>query len=63
MINIWGFLMPAAGLEPARCCQQQILSLPRLPFRHAGEQKYIIINNTHIQGFLYSKKMLFVVKL
>ena len=23
--------MPAAGLEPARCCQQQILSLPRLP--------------------------------
>ena len=28
--------MPAAGLEPARCCQQQILSLPRLPFRHAG---------------------------
>ena len=29
-------VMPAAGLEPARCCQQQILSLPRLPFRHAG---------------------------
>ena len=23
--------MPAAGLEPARCCHQQILSLPRLP--------------------------------
>ena len=29
-------LMPAAGLEPARGCPQQILSLPRLPFRHAG---------------------------
>ena len=28
--------MPAAGLEPARSCLQQILSLPRLPFRHAG---------------------------
>lgn len=22
------------GLEPIRCCHQQILSLPRLPFRH-----------------------------
>ena len=30
--------MPAAGLEPARGCPQQILSLPRLPFRHAGLQ-------------------------
>lgn len=30
------FQMPAAGLEPARGCPQQILSLPRLPFRHAG---------------------------
>ena len=28
--------MPVAGLEPARGCPQQILSLPRLPFRHAG---------------------------
>ena len=28
--------MPAAGLEPARGYPQQILSLPRLPFRHAG---------------------------
>ena len=30
-------IMPAAGLEPARSCLQQILSLPRLPFRHAGK--------------------------
>ena len=29
--------MPAMGLEPIRCCHQQILSLPRLPFRHAGK--------------------------
>ena len=29
-------LVPAVGLEPTRGCPQQILSLPRLPFRHAG---------------------------
>lgn len=29
--------MPAMGLEPIRGCPQQILSLPRLPFRHAGK--------------------------
>ena len=29
-------LMPAMGLEPIRCCHRQILSLVRLPFRHAG---------------------------
>lgn len=28
--------MPAMGLEPIRCCHRQILSLVRLPFRHAG---------------------------
>lgn len=33
--EINGF-MPAAGLEPARGCPRQILSLMRLPFRHAG---------------------------
>ncbi len=31
--------MPAARLELARTRIQQILSLPRLPFRHAGIQK------------------------
>ena len=30
------FILPVAGLEPARGCPQQILSLPRLPFRHTG---------------------------
>ena len=30
------FSVPAAGLEPARPHGQQILSLHRLPFRHAG---------------------------
>ena len=29
-------LVPMVGLEPARSCLQQILSLPRLPFRHIG---------------------------
>ncbi len=28
------------GLEPIRCCHQQILSLPRLPFRHAGIRSF-----------------------
>ena len=36
-------VMPAAGLEPARGYPQQILSLHRLPFRHAGlpSQRYL----------------------
>lgn len=29
-------MVPAAGLEPARPYGQQILSLQRIPFRHAG---------------------------
>ena len=32
------FSMPAVGLEPTRGYPQQILSLHRLPFRHAGLQ-------------------------
>ena len=46
-------LMPAVGLEPTRCCQQQILSLPRLPFRHAGisyEHIDTIINKNKLQA-------------
>lgn len=35
--------MPAVGLEPTRGYPQQILSLHRLPFRHAGERLNIII--------------------
>ena len=31
------FLVPAVGLEPTRGYPQQILSLHRLPFRHAGK--------------------------
>ena len=29
-------VVPLVGLEPTRPCGQQILSLPRLPFRHRG---------------------------
>ena len=29
-------LVPVVGLEPTRAFAQQILSLPRLPFRHTG---------------------------
>ncbi len=30
------YMVPKAGLEPARSCLRQILSLLRLPFRHSG---------------------------
>ena len=33
------FLVPVAGLEPARCRQQWILSPPRLPFQHTGTER------------------------
>lgn len=36
-------VMPAAGLEPARCCHQWILSPPRLPFRQAGVTITVLI--------------------
>lgn len=37
-------LVPKAGLEPARCRQQRILSPPRLPFHHFGiNENYITI--------------------
>ena len=35
--------MPAAGLEPARGCPQQILSLPRLPISTCRHETYIMI--------------------
>ena len=35
-------IVPAVGLEPTRPLGQQILSLPRLPFRHAGEIEYCL---------------------
>ena len=50
--------MPAAGLEPARRCRQQILSLPRLPIptrRHVPpNKKYIIILFGIVQAFFYN---------
>ena len=30
------YVVPVVGLEPTRPCEQQILSLHRLPFRHTG---------------------------
>ena len=46
--------MPVAGLEPARGCPQQILSLPRLPFRHTGistTELYLTISPGYWQVF------------
>ena len=46
------------GLEPILCHHKQILSLPRLPFRHAGllprfsaGKINLIIPRSHLQGF------------
>ena len=43
---IRGCLVPAAGLEPALCRQNWILSPTRLPFHHAGEEQYDYIKLT-----------------
>ena len=34
----WKFLVPGAGVEPARPEGQGILSPPRMPFRHPGAE-------------------------
>lgn len=51
-------IMPAAGLEPARRCRQQILSLPRLPIptrRHVlPNKKYTTIFQENVQVFFYN---------
>jgi hypothetical protein len=36
--SAWKFVVPLAGLEPARPCGQQILSLPRLPIPPQGHR-------------------------
>ncbi len=38
------YKMPAVGLEPTLVAPQQILSLPRLPFRHAALERLLIIS-------------------
>lgn len=38
------FLVPGAGLEPARYCYREILSLLRLPFRHPGNENILHLN-------------------
>jgi hypothetical protein len=35
--------VPAAGLEPARPCGQEILSLRCLPFHHAGTELFLSV--------------------
>ena len=48
-MSLEGDLVPAAGLEPARTCVPQILSLLCLPFHHAGK------NQQHIRAKKKSK--------
>jgi hypothetical protein len=47
--RVAGALVPPAGLEPARPCGQQILSLPRLPFRHGGPHRCRILGTRPFQ--------------
>ncbi len=34
-------VVPLEGLEPPLPCEKQILSLPRLPFRHKGNSEQV----------------------
>lgn len=40
------------GLEPIRCCHRQILSLVRLPFRHAG-LPMVTVNSATLKQEIY----------
>ena len=52
-------LVPVVGLEPTRGFPQQILSLPRLPFRHTGIYLiyYIIFDSVCQALFLVTEDM------
>ena len=51
--------VPAVGLEPTRSCLQQILSLPRLPFRHAGLIKDSIRTENNDSIFVIGSQVFF----
>ena len=51
--------VPAVGLEPTRSCLQQILSLPRLPFRHAGLTKDSIRTEDNDSIFVIGSQVFF----
>jgi hypothetical protein len=48
-------VVPAAGLEPARPFDRQILSLLCLPFHQAGTQKTLTALPTQIKGVRHLK--------
>ena len=52
-------ILPAAGLEPARGHPQQILRLPRLPFRHAGLTKDSIRTENNDNIFAIGSQVFF----
>ena len=51
-------MVPKAGLEPACCCQQRILSPPRLPFHHFGNFCLIILAQYRFCGQAFLLKFL-----
>ena len=42
--------MPAEGLEPSSHRWQQILSLPCMPFHHAGGESFLLCRTKSRQG-------------
>ena len=55
--------MLVVGLEPTRGCPQQILSLPRLPFRHTSlldvaptGDTSIVIHTTELYNIITDKR-------
>ena len=43
--KVTSFLVPVAGLEPARCRQRWILSPLRLPFHHTGRCVFLVVHH------------------
>ena len=52
LIADFTYIVPAVGLEPTRGYPQQILSLHRLPFRHAGERRIFKLLVTRRTAYL-----------
>lgn len=53
-----GFIMPAVGLEPTRCCHQQILSLPRLPIPTCRREQILYYHKTLLIASIFSASFL-----
>lgn len=60
--NLFDFVaivVPGVGIEPTRPCGQQILSLPRLPFRHPGRVIRLSKSGAKVLLFLHMANIFF----